>query len=201
MKNIHPIFEKILKREHKERLLGQKGMVIWLTGLSGAGKSTIAAGLERSLYKAGYLTFMLDGDNIRKGLSEDLSFRVEDRAENTRRVAEVAKLFLHCGIITICSFVSPTRKMRHSVRDIIGSKYFHEIFVDTPLEVCEKRDVKGLYAKARKGEIKDFTGIDSPFERPLRPRLTIKTAEMGIREGIALLRDYVLSKEPAKKKT
>lgn len=174
--HIHPIFDHILQRQDKEQLLGQKSVVIWLTGLSGSGKSTIARLVERELHAKGRLTMLLDGDNVRTGLNNNLGFSQEDRTENIRRIAETAKLFLNCGIITLCSFVSPTRAIRAQAREIIGDENFCEVFVNTPLEVCEQRDVKGLYKKARAGEIKNFTGIDAPFEAPLKPALDLKTA-------------------------
>jgi len=167
-KNIYPVFDKILSRADKEKLLNQKGIVLWFTGLSGSGKTTIAQHLEKELYSRGYLTQVLDGDNIRTGLNNNLGFSENDRTENIRRIAEVAKLFMDCGIITLCSFVSPTREMRQMAKEIIGEKDFIEIYVNAPLEVCEKRDVKGLYKKARNGEVKNFTGIDSSFDEPKR---------------------------------
>jgi adenylylsulfate kinase len=192
MKEIHPIFHKQLGRRSKERLLHQRGAVIWLTGLSGSGKSTIALGLERELFRRKFLTMHLDGDNIRSGLSDDLGFSIKERTENMRRVAEVAKLFVQCGVVTICSFVSPTCKMRNRARKIIGDKLFHEIYINASFEECERRDVKGLYAKAREGRLKLFTGINSPFEAPVAPQLEINTEELSIKDSIRLLVDYVL---------
>jgi adenylylsulfate kinase len=168
--------DKILQRADKEQLLKQKGMAIWFTGLSGSGKTTIAIDLERELYKKGLLTQILDGDNIRSGINSNLGFSDADRIENIRRIAEVTKLFVECGIITICCFVSPTEEIRTIAKNIIGKNDFVEVFVNTPLEICEKRDVKGLYAKARKGEIKDFTGINAPFEKPENPTIEITDA-------------------------
>lgn len=168
--------DKILQRADKEQLLKEKGMAIWFTGLSGAGKTTIAIALERELYKKGFLTQILDGDNIRSGINSNLGFSDADRIENIRRIAEVTKLFVECGIITICCFVSPTEEIRTTAKNIIGKNDFVEVFVNTPLEICEKRDVKGLYAKARRGEIKDFTGIDAPFEKPENPTIEITDA-------------------------
>ena len=175
MENIHPIFDQILEKADKEKLLGQKGLVIWMVGLSGSGKSTLAKSFEKHLHQNGKLTQILDGDNLRTGLNADLGFSEQDREENIRRVAEVAKLFAHCGVITICSFISPTESIRKMSRNIIGESLYHEVFVACPVDVCETRDVKGLYAKARKGEIKNFTGIDAPFENPVAPSLTINT--------------------------
>lgn len=180
MENIHPIFDQILYREDKETLLQQRGAIVWLTGLSGSGKSTIAKALEKDLHAKGILTKLLDGDNIRVGINNNLGFSVEDRQENIRRIAEVAKLFLHTGIVTICSFVSPTQEIRASAKKIIGNHDFLEVYVNAPLEVCEERDVKGLYQKARAGKIKDFTGIDSPFEAPQDPFLELRTDQKDI---------------------
>lgn len=175
VENIHPIFDRILSRTDKEHMLNQRATVIWLTGLSGSGKSTIAQALEHDLHQQGVLTQLLDGDNVRTGLCNNLGFSVEDRQENIRRIAEAAKLFINCGIITICSFVSPTRAIRDQARTIIGTDDFNEVYVNAPIEVCEQRDVKGLYKKARAGEIRNFTGIDSPFEAPGNPFLELRT--------------------------
>ena len=158
----------------KQKLLNQKSLVVWIVGLSGSGKSTLARGLENELHQKGYLTQILDGDNLRSGINNNLSFTANDRVENIRRAAEVSKLFANCGVITICSLISPTEDIRQMARSIVGKKYF-EVFVNCPIEVCESRDVKGLYKKARNGEIKNFTGIDSPFEAPTSPDLEIKT--------------------------
>src|SRR5690606_635109 len=146
--------------------LGQSGLCVWMTGLSGSGKSTIAAGLERRLHAEGVHTMVLDGDNVRTGINGNLGFSDADRTENIRRIAEVAKLFVHNGTVTICCFVSPTIAIRERAKAIIGAEDFVEVFVDTPLEECERRDVKGLYAKARAGEVEEFTGISAPFEAP-----------------------------------
>ncbi len=173
--HIHPIFDKILQREDHESFLKQRSVVVWMTGLSGSGKSTIAQALERRLHDTGYFTKLLDGDNIRVGLNKNLGFSESDRLENIRRIAEAAKLFLDGGIITLCSFVSPTHEIRRMAAEIIGPEDFLEVYVNAPLEVCEARDVKGLYQKARAGMIKDFTGIDSPFEAPEAPFLELKT--------------------------
>ncbi len=151
-----------------------------MTGLSGSGKSTIAIALEKKLFEHNFFAQILDGDNIRHGINSNLGFSIEDRKENIRRIAEVAKLYKESGIITICSFISPTREMRQMAREIIGKNDFFEIFIDTPLEICEQRDVKGLYAKARAGEIKGFTGIDSPYEKPMTPTIQIRTVDMRI---------------------
>ncbi len=183
MDNLFPT-DKILQRADKEQLLNQRGIVIWMTGLSGSGKTTIAIALEKELYKKGMLTQILDGDNIRSGLNHNLSFSNVDRTENIRRIAEVAKLFMNCGIITICCFISPTEDIRTLARNIIGEKDFVEVFVNAPLPVCEQRDIKGLYAKARKDEIGDFTGIHSAFEAPVNPEIEIKTDELSVEECV-----------------
>src|SRR5690348_1031699 len=157
----------------RARLNGQSPVLLWFTGLSGAGKSTIANSLERKLHALGKRTFVLDGDNVRHGLNRDLGFTEADRVENIRRVSEVAKLFVEAGLITIVSFISPFRAEREMARDLVGPDEFIEIFVDTPLEICEQRDPKGLYRKARRGELRNFTGLDSPYERPSNPDLTL----------------------------
>lgn len=173
--NIFPIHDRSLSREDREGLLEQKGLCLWFTGLSGSGKSTIALELERSLYNSGWKSMLLDGDNVRAGLNANLGFSEEDRKENIRRIAEVNHLMIEAGLIVLNSFVSPTEEIRSLARGIVGEKNFKEIFVNTPLEICEARDVKGLYKKARAGEIKNFTGIDSPFEAPENPFLDLKT--------------------------
>jgi len=182
MNNIFPT-DKILQRADKERLLGQKSVAIWFTGLSGSGKTTIALALEKELHSMGLLTQILDGDNVRTGINSNLGFSDADRMENIRRIAEVTKLFVQAGIITICCFVSPTAEIREAAKKIIGAGDFIEVFVNTPLEICEKRDVKGLYAKARKGEIKDFTGINAPFEAPVAPDIEVNS-EMTVKECV-----------------
>lgn len=189
--NIHPVFEKMLSREERQKKLNQKSCVLWFTGLSGSGKSTIAVNLERLLFQSGFFAQVLDGDNIRFGLNKNLGFSTEDREENIRRISEVAKLYCDSGIITICSFVSPTAEIRNQAKSIIGENDFYEIFVDTPLEVCENRDVKGLYKKARKGEIQNFTGIDAPYEKPKNPDLTIETDSQSILESTEIVFNYI----------
>lgn len=174
-RNIYTVFDEILPKAQKEALLRQKAAVFWMTGLSGSGKTTIAKILENKLHEQGYLTQILDGDNIRSGINNNLGFSEEDRKENIRRISEVSKLFLHCGVITINCFISPTEEIREIARKIIGAEDFKEIFIDTPLSICEKRDTKGLYKKARAGEIADFTGISSPFEAPKNPEIHIYT--------------------------
>ena len=190
--NIFPVFDKIISKEKKEKLLNQKGKVVWLTGLSGSGKTTIALQLEKELYKLGFLVQILDGDNIRAGINNNLSFSEGDRTENIRRIAEVSKLFLNCGIITINCFVSPTIKMRQIAKEIIGKENYYEIFIDADLETCEKRDVKGLYKKARNGEIKNFTGIDSEYEKPNNPSLEVNTSKLSINQSIDIILKNVL---------
>ena len=190
--NIFPVFDKIISKEKKEKLLNQKGKVVWLTGLSGSGKTTIALQLEKELYKLGFLVQILDGDNIRAGINNNLSFSEGDRTENIRRIAEVSKLFLNCGIITINCFVSPTIKMRQIAKKIIGKENYYEIFINADLETCEKRDVKGLYKKARNGEIKNFTGIDSEYEKPNNPSLEVNTSQLSIEESIEIILKNIL---------
>ena len=190
--NIFPVFDKIISKEKKEKLLNQKGKVVWLTGLSGSGKTTIALQLEKELYKLGFLVQILDGDNIRAGINNNLSFSEGDRTENIRRIAEVSKLFLNCGIITINCFVSPTIKMRQIAKKIIGKENYYEIFINADLETCEKRDVKGLYKKARNGEIRNFTGIDSEYEKPNNPSLEVNTSQLSIDQSIEIILKNVL---------
>lgn len=174
----------MLSRSDKEALLGQKGVMLWFTGLSGSGKSTVAIALERELQKRGLLCRILDGDNIRSGINKGLGFTAEDRRENIRRIAEVAKLFVDTGIITIAAFISPSNDLRRMASDIIGAEDFKEVYISTPLEVCEARDVKGLYAKARRGEIKNFTGISAPFEAPEHPALSIDTSKVSLEDSV-----------------
>jgi len=193
-KNIHTVFQKLLKRADKEALLNQHSKVIWLTGLSGSGKTSIAAWLEQKLNDEGYLTQVLDGDNVRTGINSNLTFTEEDRLENVRRISEVSKLFLDCGVITINSFVSPTSAIRDSAKEIIGDEDFLEIYINTSLEECERRDVKGLYKKARKGEISNFTGISAPFEIPKRPALIIDTEKNTIEQSGEILYRFVINK-------
>ncbi len=189
--NIHTIFEKLLSREERETRLKQRSKVIWMTGLSGSGKSTIAQSLEKKLFNNDFFVQVLDGDNIRSGINNNLGFSPEDRKENIRRISEVAKLYLNTGIITICSFISPTKEIRAFAKSIIGEKDFLEIFINAPLEVCEDRDVKGLYKKARNGEIKNFTGIDAPYESPEYPNLEINTDKLDIKEATEVVFNFV----------
>lgn len=182
----------MLGRKEKEELLGQRSVMIWFTGLSGSGKSTVAIALERELHRRGFLCRILDGDNIRSGINNNLGFSEADRIENIRRIAEVGKLFIDTGIITIAAFISPNNDIRKMASSIIGNDDFLEIFVNTPLEVCEERDVKGLYAKARRGEIKNFTGISAPFEAPEHPALTLDTSKLTLEESVNRLLGLIL---------
>lgn len=188
--DIYPV--TTLPRSAREQLLHQRGMMIWFTGLSGSGKSTIALGVERELHQRGLLCRILDGDNIRSGINAGLGFSAEDRRENIRRIAEVGKLFVDTGIITLAAFVSPTNEYRQMAREIIGDNDFFEVYVSTPLEECERRDVKGLYARARRGEVKDFTGISAPFEVPERPALDIDTSKQPLETSVKQVVDLVL---------
>ena len=192
--NIFPIHDKLLSRNSKEQLLKQRAKVLWFTGLSGSGKSTIAAGVENELHLTGHLTMFLDGDNVRTGINNNLGFSEDDRRENIRRIAEVAKLFLYDGIITIRCFVSPTEELRALARNIIGKEDFIEIYVNTPIEICEQRDVKGLYAKARRGEIKDFTGVNAPFEVPLNAEINLPAGKAAIEECVKIVLQNVVPK-------
>ncbi|MCD7963007.1 MAG: adenylyl-sulfate kinase [Rikenellaceae bacterium] len=190
--NIYPIFSRMQIRTDKEQLLGQHSIMIWLTGLSGSGKSTIAIALERELFRLGFLCRILDGDNIRSGINNNLGFTESDRIENIRRIAEVGKLFIDSGIITISAFISPNNNIRNLARSIIGENDFVEVFVSTPLEVCEDRDVKGLYKKARLGEIKNFTGISAPFEKPENPDVEIDTTSLTVEESVNKIMEVIL---------
>ena len=191
--NIHPIFDVTLSREEKEKQLGQRAIVLWMVGLSGSGKSTIAKGLEKKLHAEGFFTELLDGDNLRVGVNNNLGFSVEDRQENIRRATEVAKLFYNAGVITVCSFISPTKEIRKMAKEILGDAMV-EVFINTPIKECEKRDVKGLYQKARAGEIKGFTGIDSPFEAPENPDVNVKSEDMSIEESVDILYNQIVDK-------
>lgn len=192
--HVYPIFDKMLSRSAKEQLLGQKGLMVWFTGLSGSGKSTLAVALERELHQRGLLCRILDGDNIRSGINNNLGFSAADREENIRRIAEVGKLFVDTGIITLAAFISPDEKMRQMAASIIGNGDFLEVYVNTPIEACEKRDVKGLYAKARKGEIKNFTGVSAPFEAPENPDISIDTSVTSLEESVQSLLSIILPK-------
>jgi len=190
--NIYPIFDRMLSRQDKEELLKQHSVMIWFTGLSGSGKSTIAIALERELHKRGLLCRILDGDNIRSGINNNLGFTEADRIENIRRIAEVSKLFVDTGIITIAAFISPSNDIREMAANIIGKDDFLEVYVSTPIEECERRDVKGLYAKARRREIKNFTGISAPFEAPAHPALTLDTSALSLEESVNKLLELIL---------
>jgi adenylylsulfate kinase len=190
--HIYPVFDQIVSREEKEKRLNQKSKVIWFTGLSGSGKTTLASALERNLFERGHLTQVLDGDNIRTGINNNLGFSPEDRMENIRRIAEIAKLLLNSGVICICAFVSPTEDVRNVVCSIVGEEDFLEIYVSTPIEVCESRDTKGLYQKARAGIIKEFTGVSAPFEIPQNAVLSIDTSDKSVEECVEILLSKVL---------
>lgn len=194
LNNIYPIFSKMLRRTDKEQLLRQHGVMVWFTGLSGSGKSTIAIALERELQQRGLLCRVLDGDNIRSGINNNLGFSPEDRKENIRRIAEIGRLFVDTGIITIAAFISPTNELRQMAAEIIGKDDFLEVYVSTPLDVCESRDVKGLYAKARRGEVKEFTGISAPFDIPEHPALSLDTSKLSVEESVKLLLERILPK-------
>lgn len=189
--HIFPIHDTLVQRAERSSFLNQKSGVFWLTGLSGSGKSTIAAYVERQLFSAGYLVQVLDGDNVRNGLCQDLGFTLEDRKENIRRIAELSKLYVQSGIICLNAFVSPTIESRSIAKSIIGAHDFHEIWINTPLEACENRDVKGLYKKARSGEIPNFTGIDSPYENPTNATLSINTENQSIEQSADQLLNYM----------
>lgn len=188
--NIHSIKHTLLQKADKEKLLKQRGIVLWMTGLSGSGKSTLARALENDLFEKGFFTKLLDGDNLRTGINNNLGFTEADRLENIRRAAEVAKLFLENGEVVICSFVSPTVEIRSLAKSIIGEQDYYEVYVNASFEECAKRDVKGLYKKALNGEIKNFTGLDAPFDEPQNPFLEIKTAE----EDFEISRQKLLNK-------
>jgi len=186
LSNIFPIQTKV-SRAQREELLNQKPLLIWFTGLSGSGKSTLAVQLEAVLHSKGYKTYLLDGDNIRAGINKDLSFTDADRIENIRRIGEVANLMLDSGMVVLSAFISPFQADRDQVKKIVGAESYFEVFVDTPLEICEQRDVKGLYKKARAGEIKNFTGIDSAYEIPASPDIIIQTHILSVNDSLDLL--------------
>lgn len=191
-RNLYPIFSQMLSRNDREALLGQRGVMVWLTGLSGSGKSTLALGLERELHRRGILTRLLDGDNIRCGINRNLGFTAADRTENIRRIAEVGRLFVDTGVVTIAAFISPTEDLRRMAANIIGPRDFLEIYVSTPLKVCEARDVKGLYARARRGEVSNFTGISAPYEPPRHPALVLDTSFATLEDSVEALLTLVL---------
>jgi adenylylsulfate kinase len=182
-----------ISRAERENINGHKAICVWFTGLSGSGKSTLASHLEEEFFKKGYKTYVLDGDNVRNGLSKDLTFTEKDRDENLRRIGEVAKLMCDAGIIVIAAFVSPFIHERAMLRNIIGDLY-NEVFVDTPLEICEQRDIKGLYKKARRGEIANFTGIGSPYEPPLTAEIRVETKDLSINQSVSLVLQNILPK-------
>jgi adenylylsulfate kinase len=182
----------MISRSEKEKFLNQKAVVIWMTGLSGSGKTTLAENLEKVLFRRGYLVQILDGDNIRSGVNRNLGFSEQDREENIRRVAEISRLFLDCGIICINCFISPTQKIRQLAKDIIGGENFIEVFLNASIDICEKRDVKGLYIDARAGKIRNFTGIDSPYEIPVNPDLEINTEVLSVEESVEKCMSLIL---------
>lgn len=192
MNNIYTTFDQIKDRKEKEIVLKQKAKVIWFTGLSGSGKTTLASMLEKRLFELNYFCQILDGDNVRSGINKNLLFTDKDRMENIRRIAEVSKLFMNCGIILLCAFISPTNEIRQMAKEIIGEDDFLEVFIDAPLEVCEQRDPKGLYKKARAGEIKNFTGISAPFETPQSPFLRVENTNPNIDETVKLMLQEIL---------
>jgi len=193
-KHIYQVFDRIYDRKVKEEILRQSAKVIWFTGLSGSGKTTLASNLEKELFFRRFFCQVLDGDNIRSGINNNLGFSEEDRLENIRRIAEVSKLLIDTGMITICSFISPTKEIRHKARNIIGENDFIEIFLNPPLEICEQRDTKGLYKKARAGEIKDFTGISSTVESPKHPDLEIDTSVISIKDAVELIFNVIIDR-------
>lgn len=180
-----------ITKDDRRELNGHGSLILWFTGLPSSGKSTLANEVEKRLISSGVRTYILDGDNIRVGLCKDLGFSEDDRAENIRRIGEVSKLFVHAGCIVLSAFVSPYRRDRDAVRALVDEGEFVEVFVNAPLEVCEQRDVKGLYKKAREGVIKGFTGIDDPYEEPLKPEIVIETDKIGLEEGTDLIISYL----------
>lgn len=196
MNNFTPIQNFSISKEQRHQLNCHRSFVLWFTGLSGSGKSTLANKVEKKLFKDGFRTIILDGDNIRNGLNKNLGFSDDDRTENIRRIAEVSKLFVDVGVIVITSFISPFKKDREFVKSILQPNEFFEIYIDCPVEECLKRDVKGLYAKAKSGEIKNFTGIDSAYEKPVAPDITINTYTETI--NVCVEKIYNLAKEKAK---
>jgi adenylylsulfate kinase len=181
-------------REDRQRITGHKGCTVWFTGLSGSGKSTIAVALEKALWDRGVRSYILDGDNVRHGLNNDLGFSPADRTENIRRIGEVAKLFTDAGVVNLTAFISPYRSDRDRVRGLMGAGDFIEVYVDCPIEECERRDVKGLYAKARAGKIPEFTGISAPYEAPEKAEIVLRTAELSEDQSVAVVLDYLEKK-------
>ena len=184
----------VINKEDRNRLHGHASFVVWFTGLSGSGKSTLAGALERVLIKENVSTYILDGDNVRAGINKDLDFSDSGRIENIRRIGEISKLFVDAGVVVLTAFVSPFKSDRQAVKDLVGEENFVEVFVDCPIEVCEARDVKGLYKKARAGEISNFTGISSPFEKPENYSVRVQTHEMSIEEGVQKVLDNIREK-------
>lgn len=199
--NIYPIYDRMMARSDKEQLLGQHGLMVWFTGLSGSGKSTLAMGVERELHAHGFLCRILDGDNVRTGINSNLGFSAEDRTENIRRIAEVGKLFVQTGIVTLACFVSPTNELRRMARQIVGDEDFLEVYVSTPIEECERRDVKGLYARARKGEVKNFTGVSAPFEVPDNSNISVDTSVLTLEQSVNMLTDAIVERVKPNKTT
>ena len=192
--NIYPLHDRIMRRPDKDSLIGQRGIMIWFTGLSGSGKSTVAMGVERELHAQGILCRILDGDNIRAGINNNLGCPAEDRIENIRRIAEIGKLFVQTGVVTLACFVSPTNDIRQMAREIVGKEDFLEVYISPPIEECERRDVKGLYARARKGEVKNFTGISAPFEAPVSSDIAIDTSKIPLEESVRTLTELIIKR-------
>tara|TARA_R110002049_G_scaffold304704_1_gene500216 strand:- start:3767 stop:4357 length:591 start_codon:yes stop_codon:yes gene_type:complete len=183
-----------ITKADRETRNGHRSFLLWFTGLSGSGKSTLANAVELELHKKGISTFSLDGDNIRQGINKDLSFAPEDRTENIRRIAEIAHLMVDAGVVTLAAFVSPYIKDRENIKSIVGAENFIEVYVNTSLEECERRDVKGLYKKARAGEIKNMTGISAPYEAPINPELEIITDNQSIESSVEIIKDFIIQK-------
>jgi adenylylsulfate kinase len=192
--HLYPAFEPGARRKKREELLRQRGKAFWLTGLSGSGKSTLALEAEKRLTEAGYYVVVLDGDNLRTGINANLGFAPEDRTENIRRTAEIAKLFVSFGAVVLLSLITPLESQRTLAKNILGADDFYDIFIDTPMSICEKRDTKGLYALARAGQIKGFTGIDSAYEVPVNPTLRIVTKNKSIADSASILYDFIIDK-------
>lgn len=192
--NIFPVFEHLTPREEKENILKQRAVAVWMYGLSGSGKTTVAIELERKLFQHGFICQLLDADNVRTTINRDLGFSIKDREENIRRIAELNKLFIHSGMITLNCFISPTKAIRSMAKEIIGQDDFVEVFFNTPFEICKQRDPKGLYKKANSGSVKNFTGVSSPFEIPENPDLELRTDKLSIEESMSKVFDFILPK-------
>ena len=192
--NIYPIYDRMMTRQDKESLLGQRGIMIWFTGLSGSGKSTVAMGVERELHAQGILCRILDGDNVRAGINNNLGFSAEDRIENIRRIAEIGKLFVQTGVVTLACFVSPTNDIRQMAREIVGEEDFLEVYISTPIEECERGAVKGIYARARKGEVKNLNGIRAPFEAQVSADTDIDTSKIPLEESVRTLTELIIKR-------